>query len=113
MKDSIKKREVQKDLDPQEFDRQFIRHYHDAIDKAITIHQLKRETYNGQHISYKDYTRVKNHYPSLLWGKVLRMVSIVEGSNNNFESLEDTMVDMINYAAFCYATFKMKVDKDK
>tara|TARA_R110002020_G_scaffold441223_3_gene651961 strand:- start:166 stop:387 length:222 start_codon:yes stop_codon:yes gene_type:complete len=69
---------------------------------------LKNETYNGNKISYEDYTKIPEMYPALLYGKVLRMVSIMQGSKNNFESMEDTLIDMINYAAFTYATFKMK-----
>tara|TARA_Y100000593_G_C4304836_1_gene335209 strand:+ start:2205 stop:2441 length:237 start_codon:yes stop_codon:yes gene_type:complete len=77
----------------------------------MDIQQKKNDTYNGDTVTYKEYTLMKDMYPSLLYGKSLRMVSILNGSKVNFESLEDTMVDMVNYAAFCYATFKIYDDK--
>jgi hypothetical protein len=36
----------------------------------------------------------------MLWIKVLRMVSLVQKSDHRFESLEDSALDLINYAAF-------------
>lgn len=106
-----KKKEEIKALAQQEFDKLFIAFYKEAIAKAIDIQKEKNATYNGDSISYKEYTLMKEMYPSLLYGKSLRMVSILQGSKVNFESLEDTMIDMINYAAFCYATFKIYDDK--
>ncbi len=111
MKDLTFQNAETEDLDHPEFDKRFLSLYNEAINKAIHIQKLKNATYNGNVISYKDYTKLPEMYPSLLYGKALRMVSIMQGSDNNFESLEDTMLDMINYAAFCYATFKMIHDK--
>ncbi len=109
--DLTKKKEVIKGLAQPEFDKLFIGYYKEAIAKAIDIQKEKNATYNGDSVSYKEYTLMKEMYPSLLYGKSLRMVSILQGSKVNFESLEDTMIDMINYAAFCYATFKIYDDK--
>ncbi len=40
----------------------------------------------------------------IIWGKVLRARSLIEGGKAaNFESLEDTYLDIINYASFAVA----------
>ena len=110
---STKKKEEVRDLGQQEFDKLFTDLYKEAINKAIHIQKMKNATYNGDTISYKEYTAMKEMYPALLYGKALRMVSILDGSEQNFESLEDTMLDMINYAAFSYATFRMYYDTEE
>ena len=96
------------DLVQPEFDKKFIRHYKEAINKAVAIQAKKNATYNGNTVSYEDYIKLDNYYAGLLYGKALRLVSILKGSPNNFESLEDTLVDMINYAGFTYATIMME-----
>ena len=102
------KKEVKKDLAHQEFDKKFIEYYNEAIALAKTIQKDKNATYNGKTVSYEDYLKFPNNYPCLLYGKALRMLSILNGAEVNFESLIDTYLDMINYSAFCYATEKMK-----
>ena len=39
---------------------------------------------------------------------MLRIISIVKGSKNNYESLEDSLIDLINYAKLAYAEQKTK-----
>ena len=107
-KDLIIKSADQVDLVQPEFDKKFIRHYKEAINKAVAIQAKKNATYNGNTVSYEDYIKLDNYYAGLLYGKALRLVSILKGSPNNFESLEDTLVDMINYAGFTYATMMME-----
>lgn len=87
----------------QEFDSKFISKYREAIEKAVAIQQKKNETYNGNSVSYKDYTSINNFYFAQMWNKILRIKSITQGSDVNFESLEDSLVDLINYTAFFYA----------
>ena len=91
-----------------EFDKKFIEYYKEAIDKATAIQRKKNETYNSNKVTYKDYTKLENYYAGQLYGKVLRMISILDGSPNNFESLEDTLVDMINYAGCTDATMMIE-----
>lgn len=112
MKDSTKKNEEKKDLDLQIFDTEFKIHYKNALSRAQAIQQKKQSTYNGDNVSYRDYLKFPNNYECLLYGKALRMLSIIKGSEVNFESLEDTYLDMINYAAFCYANLKLKEESN-
>ena len=101
------KNEVTKVSDQQEFDEKFLKFYKEALEIAQSIQSKKNATYNGNTVSYEDYIKFPNNYPCLLYGKALRMLSIINGSEVNFESLIDTYLDMINYAAFCYATEKI------
>jgi len=112
MKDLTFKSVETKDLDPQDFDKEFIGHYKDAISKAMDIQSKKQNTYNGTAVSYEDYLQFPNNYECLLYGKALRMLSIIKGSEVNFESLADTYLDMINYSAFCYASLMIKDGHD-
>ena len=66
------------------------------------------ETYNGDSVSYEDYTSLNNFYIYQLWNKMLRIISIIKGSKNNYESLEDSLIDLINYAKLAYAEQKVK-----
>ena len=52
----------------------------------------------------------------IVWAKVLRMYSVVEGMENdptykpNFESLEDSAKDLINYSSFIVAYCRQGID---
>lgn len=80
-----------------------------AMEKAARLFQTKSEDYQNpaSRIKHADY------YPrgcatilDIIQGKVLRMYSILEGMESdpnykpNHESLEDSAIDLINYAAF-------------
>lgn len=39
-------------------------------------------------------------YAQMIWTKALRFKSVAEQKKQNFESLEDTALDLINYASF-------------
>ena len=52
-------------------------------------------------------TKLKNVVPN----KILRIKSIMSGSKVNYESLEDSLIDLINYTAFCYAEIKTKEEE--
>jgi len=86
----------------------FIKHIEEANHKAELIRKQKMETYNGDSVSYNEYTSLDNFYIYQLWNKMLRIVSIVKGSKNNYESLEDSLIDLINYAKLAYAEQKTK-----
>ena len=99
------------DLAQQEYDKKFKLLYKEAINNAMQIQKQKNETYNGDSVSYKDYASINNFYFAQMWNKILRVKSIVSGSKNNFEGLQDSLIDLINYTAFCYDETKLK-DKD-
>ena len=94
-------------LGQQAYDREFIEIYKETIEKALQIQKKKNETYNGNTVSYKDYASVDNFYFSQMWNKILRIKSIIRGSKTNFESLDDSLVDLINYTAFFAAEINM------
>lgn len=88
--------------------KRFINYLEEANTKAESIRKKKMETYNGDEVMYEDYISLPNFYVYQLWNKMLRIISIVKGSNNNFESLEDSLIDLINYAKLAYAEQKIK-----
>lgn len=95
------------------FDDKFIAEFKLAITKAMVIQRDKNKTYNGSNVSYKEYTSVPNFYFAQMWNKMLRIKSIVQGSEVNFESLEDSLVDLINYTGFYFAEIRLnKEQKD-
>ena len=62
------------------------------------------------------YTRGVATLLDIMWGKMLRMYSVVEAMekdidyNPNFESLEDSAKDMINYSSFVVAYLRQGID---
>ena len=89
----------------------FVSYIQEANDKAEIIRKKKMQTYNGESVSYSMYTKLDNFYIYQLWNKMLRIISIISGSKNNFESLEDSLIDLINYAKLAYAEQKTKRNK--
>lgn len=49
-------------------------------------------------------------YMHMLWTKALRVKSVMGSKQVNFESMEDSLIDMANYLAFYYS---FKLDKSK
>tara|TARA_R110002020_G_scaffold56770_2_gene156825 strand:+ start:2397 stop:2714 length:318 start_codon:yes stop_codon:yes gene_type:complete len=93
--------------------KQFISFIQEANDKAEEIRHKKMQTYNGKNVMYEDYISLNNFYIYQLWNKMLRIISISKGSNNNFESIEDTLLDLINYSKLAYAEQKVKNEYNK
>ena len=57
------------------------------------------------------YRRGVDTIHDIILGKVIRATSLLESGNNpNFESLEDTYKDMINYASFAVSYMRGKMD---
>tara|TARA_Y100001963_G_scaffold30322_1_gene41466 strand:- start:1894 stop:2199 length:306 start_codon:yes stop_codon:yes gene_type:complete len=86
----------------------FVSYIEEANSRAELIRKQKMETYNGSQVGYDEYTSLDNFYIYQLWNKMLRIISIVKGSKNNYESLEDSLIDLINYAKLAYAEQKTK-----
>jgi len=89
--------------------------------------QILLEAAELQERKGKDYqnplsrVRQADHYPRGVYtildtinGKMLRMYSVLEtmeaGGNVNFESVEDSAIDMINYASFLVAYMRGDID---
>lgn len=92
--------------------------------EAAELQERKGQDYNGTQTSVQQ----SDYYPRGVWSildvvnaKYLRMVSVLEqmeqGGKANFESVEDSAIDLINYASFVAAYMRGDVpgqtpDKD-
>lgn len=57
------------------------------------------------------YRRGVDTIHDIIIGKLMRATSLIESGNDpNFESLEDTYKDMINYASFAVSYMRGKMD---
>ena len=67
---------------------------------AAALKEQKSLDYQGGLFSEEDYFPFGHaSFQHMIHTKYLRMRSVVSNENVNFESLEDTLVDMINYCA--------------
>ena len=72
----------------------------DILKDAAALKERKSADYQGSQFSEEDYFPFGHQsFIQMLHTKYLRMRSVVEQEDTNFESLEDTLVDMISYAA--------------
>lgn len=72
----------------------------DILKDAAALKERKSADYQGSQFTEEDYFPYGHQsYIQMLHTKYLRMRSVVEQENTNFESLEDTLIDMISYAA--------------
>lgn len=80
--------------------------YDAALKAARDLFTKKNQDYNSA-VKLEDYFPLGDaSYVQMLHVKMLRLRSLVEADPDtapNFESLADTCLDMINYAAFYYA----------
>ena len=67
---------------------------------AAELKELKSKDYQGGIWSEEDYFPFgKTSYIHMMWTKMLRIRNVAEKDDVNFESLGDSLIDMINYAA--------------
>ena len=72
----------------------------EILKEAATLKIKKSKDYQGGMWSEKDYFPFGDtSYIHMMWTKMLRIRSVAEQENTNFESLEDSLLDMINYSA--------------
>ena len=72
---------------------------------AADLKERKSVDYQGGKWSEEDYFPFGDQsYMHMIHTKYLRMRNIMEAEQTNFESLEDTLIDMINYCAM-YAAY--------
>jgi hypothetical protein len=97
--------------------KEFTRKSANILLEAAELQERKGQDYNGAQTSVKQ----ADYYPRGVWSildivnaKYLRMVSVLEqmeqGGSANFESVEDSAIDMINYASFLVAYMRGEVD---
>ena len=74
---------------------------------AAALKEAKSVDYQGGMWTEADYFPFGNYsYMHMIHTKYLRMRNIMEKQNPNFESLEDTLIDMINYCAMYAAAIE-------
>lgn len=97
--------------------QQFTRYSANVLLEAAAIQEKKGQDYQNP----LSRVRQVDHYPrgvhsilDTVNGKVLRMVSVLEtmeaGGKVNFESVEDSALDAINYLSFIVAYMRGEVD---
>lgn len=88
-----------------------------VLNECIELQLKKAQDYQNPNST----VRQGDYYPNGLWSihdimhaKMLRMKSVMEamqhGSAPNFESLEDSAKDLVNYASFFVAYCRGKID---
>ena len=76
---------------------------------AADLKERKSKDYQGGMWSEEDYFPFGNEsYIHMMWTKMLRIRNVAEKDDVNFESLTDSLVDMINYAAMFAAYLENK-----
>jgi hypothetical protein len=73
----------------------------DIMKEAIELKERKSKDYQGSQFTEEDYFPFGHHsYIHMLHTKMLRIRSVAEqDGSQNFESLTDSLIDMINYAS--------------
>ena len=72
----------------------------DILEKAAALKQQKSKDYQGSQFTEADYFPFGHlSYIHMLHTKMLRIRSVAEQKETNFESLSDSLLDIINYAA--------------
>ena len=92
------------------------------INEAVALQLKKSNDYQND----KSHIRQADYYPrgvltilDIVYAKVLRMYSVIEAMENdpnykqNFESIEDSCKDLINYASFIGAYARGGIDGQK
>lgn len=70
----------------------------EIMQEAIALKQRKSQDYQGGMWSEEDYFPFGHKsYLHMIHTKYLRIRSVAEQEDQNFESLEDSLIDMINY----------------
>lgn len=76
---------------------------------AAELKERKSKDYQGGKWTEADYFPFGDQsYMHMIHTKYLRMRNIMEAEETNFESLEDTLIDMINYCAMYAAWLENK-----
>ena len=85
-----------------------------VLQECAELQTKKSQDYQSQEstvLQAMHYRRGIDTIHDILIGKLQRATSIIESGNEpNFESLEDTYMDLINYASFAVAYMRGKMD---
>ena len=80
------------------------------LEDAIRLKEQKSKDYQGHVWTEEDYFPFDDYsYIHMLWTKMLRIRSLAENPDTpNFESLQDSVIDLINYASMYGAYLENK-----
>lgn len=79
----------------------------DIMKAAIELKERKSKDYQGSQFTEEDYFPFGDlSFLHMIHTKYLRIRSVAEQESTNFESLEDSLIDMINYCAMYAAWCK-------
>jgi hypothetical protein len=85
-----------------------------VLKECIDLQLKKSQDYqnpNSNVIQAMHYRRGVDSIHDIMQGKMYRAQSLLEsGNENNFESLEDTYKDLINYASFAVSYMRGKME---
>jgi len=78
-----------------------------VLKEAQELKERKSKDYQGSKFTEEDYFPFGHlSYQHMLITKMLRIQSVSEQQDTNFESLYDSLIDMVNYAAMYGAWVK-------
>ena len=81
----------------------------EILKEAAELKLKKSKDYQGGMWTEADYFPFQDtSYIHMMWTKMLRVRSVAEQKDTNFESLEDSLLDMINYSAMYIAYLRSK-----
>jgi len=81
----------------------------EILKEAAKLKIKKSKDYQGGQWKESDYFPCGDQsYIHMMWTKMLRIRSVAEKQDVNFESLEDSLLDMINYSAMYIAFLRSK-----
>ena len=84
-------------------------HYLTLIEPAIALVARKSEDYQSAAVALEDYFPFGDKsYVQMLHVKTMRLVSLANNSNPNFEAAQDSVLDLINYAVFYLEYFQRR-----
>ena len=85
--------------------------FNSIIQKMYNLYIKKNENYgNSFGKLYEDLGPISGLVP--LHNKLNRLTSLIKGSKNNFESIEDTLIDLANYAIMNLIELKNSSSKE-
>ena len=81
----------------------------EILKEAADLKVKKSKDYQSEMWKESDYFPFGDtSYIHMMWTKMLRIRSVAEKKDVNFESLEDSLLDMINYSAMYIAYLRSK-----
>ena len=85
--------------------------FNSIIQNMYNLYVKKNENYgNSFGKLYEDLGPISGLVP--LHNKLNRLTSLIKGSKNNFESIEDTLIDLANYAIMNLIELKNSSSKE-